>query len=136
MNGYELDTEKAIEIFSKVSKILREKYGDSALLSLGDISSCGLREGHYITCRKLNGTSQYSHMNELCNDKIDDFILKVDEMMKPAFIQVTKACVDIFDTEIFIDKEELVSVKSIVSKDDVLLTDGREIKIDRLYYKG
>lgn len=135
MNGHELDTEKAIDIFSKVSKIVREKYGDSVLLSLGDMATGKNREGHYVSCRRYLNSPSYVHMRSVEYESIDDFIHRVDEMMRPSFIQVTKACVDIFDTETFIDKEDIVRVKYIVSEDTVLLTDGREIKINRLYYK-
>lgn len=134
MSDFEIDTDRAINIFRKVAIPIREKYGDKILIRLGDMNSKKTRRGHFISCEKTKGVG-FKSIEDFSEEGISKFFIDIEEMMLPLFISVTKVCIDIFDMELFLDKEEQVQVKSIKSKDNVELSDDRIVEINRLYYK-
>ena len=120
--------EKALRIQSEIDKLkLKVKVGVGVgVIYKGDES--------YLYLYK-NGAEDGEHfMNSLELDD-NEFILKAKEMCKPKFIQLKKLCVDSFDIDLYLDKKEVVRVKSILSKEVALLTDDREVEINRLFMK-
>ena len=75
------------------------------------------------------------HFSNSLNIDDKEFIAEAKQMCKPKFIQLKKLCVDSFDIDLYLDKQEIVRVKSILSKEVALLTDSREVEINRLWIK-
>ena len=75
------------------------------------------------------------HFGNSLNIDDNEFIIKAKEMCKPKFIKIKKLCIDSFDIDLYLDEQEIVRVKSILSKEVVLLVDDRVVEIDRLFIK-
>ena len=118
--------EKALRIQKKISALgLNVKVG----VGMGYKGS-----ESYLFLQKEGAISGKYFGNSLnINDK--EFIAKAKEMCEPKFIQPKKLCVDSFDIDLYLNKQEIVRVKSILSKEVALLTDDREVEIDRLFIK-
>jgi len=67
-------------------------------------------------------------------DSIESVIEQAKLLFEPKFTQVTKACVDLLTTELWLDKQTLVTVQSI-SADGIQLTDGSIVESNRLFIK-
>ena len=88
----------------------------------------------FIYIQKTGNINNIHFVDSLnLNDK--EFILRAKAMCEPKFTQLKKLCVDSFDIDLYLDKKEIVSVKSILSKEIALLTDDREVEISRLFIK-
>ena len=88
----------------------------------------------YLFLQK-KGVVEGVHFGNSLNIDDKEFIAKAKQMCKPKFIQLKKLCVDSFDIDLYLDKQEIVKVKSILSKEIALLTDDREVEINRLFMK-
>ena len=75
------------------------------------------------------------HFGNSLNIDDKEFITKAKEICKPKFIEIEKLCVDSFDIDLYLDKQEIVRVKSILSKEVALLIDDRAVEINRLFMK-
>lgn len=118
--------EKALRIQRKIS-------------ALGLNVSVGVGVGYtsddpYLFLKKNDGIDGVHFVDSL---NIDDkeFITKAKEICKPKFVKIEKLCVDSFDIGLYLDKQEMVRVRSILSKEVVLLVDGRVVEINRLFMK-
>lgn len=99
----------------------------------------GVGNGHrgndpYLFLQKI-GSADSEHFRDSLNVDDKEFIETAKEMCKPKFIQLKRLCIDSFDIDLYLDKQERVRVKSILSKEVALLTDSREIEINRLWIK-
>lgn len=118
--------EKALRIQRKIS-------------ALGLNVSVGVGVGYksddpYLFLKKKDVIDGVHFVNSL---NIDDkeFITKAKEICKPKFAKIEKLCVDSFDIDLYLDKQEIVRVRSILSKEVVLLVDDRAVEINRLFIK-
>lgn len=82
-----------------------------------------------------SGSANGKHFGNSLDMDDKKFIETAKEMCKPKFIQLKRLCIDSFDIDLYLDKQEMVRVKSILSKKVALLTDSREIEINRLWIK-
>lgn len=118
--------EKALRIQRKIS-------------ALGLDVSVGVGVGYkadepYLFLKKKDVVDGVHFSNSLNMDD-KEFITKAKEICKPRFIKIKKLCVDSFDIDLYLDKQEIVRVKSILSKEIALLTDDRAVEINRLFMK-
>lgn len=101
-------------------------------------------DGYYYHGRKFNcevefGYSEedYKYLSEYklkIKDIIIAYIRAKKEISTYKFMPITKACIDIIDSEdIFFNKEKNITVKSISSKEEVVSYDGATYKIKDLY---
>ena len=88
----------------------------------------------YLFLKKKDVIDGVHFVNSLNMDD-KEFIIKAKEICKPKFIKIEKLCVDIFDIDLYLDKQEIVRVKSILSKEVALLIDDRVVEINRLFIK-
>ena len=115
--------EKALRIQRKISA-----------LGLSIRVGVGLGIEAYLYLKKENSDIGEHFIDSLIVDD-NEFIAKAKEMSEPKFIQLKKLCVDSFDIDLYLDKQEVVRVRSILSKEVALLTDDREVEINRLFMK-
>lgn len=88
----------------------------------------------YLFLKKKDVIDGVHFVNSLNMDD-NEFITKAKEICKPKFKEINKLCVDSFDIDLYLDKQEIVRVKSILSKEVVLLVDDRVVEINRLFIK-
>lgn len=88
----------------------------------------------YLFLKKKDVINGVHFVNSLNIDD-NEFITEAKEICKPKFIQIKKLCVDSFDIDLYLDKQEIVRVKSILSKEVALLIDDRVVEINRLFIK-
>ncbi len=88
----------------------------------------------YLFLKKKDVIDGVHFVNSL-NMEDKEFIIKAKEICKPKFVKIEKLCVDSFDIDLYLDKQEIVRVKSILSKEVVLLVDDRAVEINRLFMK-
>jgi len=88
----------------------------------------------YLFLKKKDVIDGVHFVNSLNMDD-KEFIIKAKEICKPKFVKIEKPCVDSFDIDLYLDKQEIVRVKSILSKEVVLLVDDRAVEINRLFMK-
>ena len=69
------------------------------------------------------------------NDTVEELILQAKELDKTIYTLVKHSCADIFNVDLYIDKEESVTAKSVTSE-DVSLSNGQTVSYDRLYIKN
>lgn len=118
--------EKALRIQRKIS-------------ALGLNVSVGVGVGYksddpYLFLKKKDVIDGVHFVNSLNMDD-KEFIIKAKEICKPKFVKIEKLCVDSFDIDLYLDKQEIVRVRSILSKEVVLLIDDRAVEINRLFMK-
>ena len=119
--------EKALRIQSEISDL-----GLNVVVGVG--VGVGLGIEAYLYLKKENSDIG-EHFGDSLNIDDKEFISKAKEMSEPKFIRLEKLCVDSFDIDLYLDKQEIVRVKSILSKEAALLTDDREVEINRLFIK-
>ena len=88
----------------------------------------------YIYIQKT-GNINGIHFGDSLDIDDNEFISKAKEICEPKFTQLKKLCIDSFDIDLYLDKQEVVRVKSILSKEIALLTDDKEVEINRLFMK-
>lgn len=116
--------EKALRIQRKISALgLDVKVG----VGIGSDNS-------FLYIRKDN-TDSGVHFSDSLNIDDNEFITTAKEICKPKFIQIKKLCVDSFDIDLYLDKQEIVRARSILSKEVALLVDDRVVEINRLFIK-
>ena len=118
--------EKALRIQRKISDL-----GLDVRVGVG----VGFKADEPFLYLQKSGSVDSEHLDDDLNIDDKEFIAKAKEMCEPKFIQLKKLCVDSFDIDLYLNKQELVRVKSILSKEVALLTDDREVEIDRLFIK-
>ena len=118
--------EKALKIQSEIDKLnLKVRVG----VGTGYVSG-----EPFVFLQKI-GSEESGHFSNSLNTDNKEFISKAKKMCEPKFIQLKKLCVDSFGIDLYLDKQEVVRVKSILSKEIALLTDDREVEINRLFMK-
>ena len=104
--SYIKDTNEAIATFVPMIRRLKAKYGDKITASMIDLNSSEM-EGYYLSVKSI-ASSHTVYWNP-----DEDIYEEVAKLMEPKFIQVTKICIDMIGQEIYLNKEEIVTVESI-----------------------
>ena len=95
----------------------------------------GTYESLAIGYREIKLNEDYINTTKLrIKDFICQYIRTKNEVTTYKFNQINKACIDLIDNEnIFLNKEENIKIKSIISKTEVIDYDNKTYKIKDLF---
>lgn len=120
-----------MNIFERVLKLDRRLRAINENLRLG-VGYMESSDTYYMMCQVSGKVGAEYGLQYLTDEEI---IEKCKELVKTKYTLITKACIDLINETVWLDKKEPVKVIMIVSKTHILADDGEEYPLDRLYIK-
>lgn len=120
-----------MNIFERAVKLDRRLRAINENLRLG-VGYLQESDIYYMVCQMKTSKREEYGLQHLTDDEI---IEKCRNLIPQQYFPIIKACVDLIDEIVWLDKEKPVKVSMIVSKTHILADDGEEYPLDILYTK-